>query len=140
MSSRIMPNKSLQSSMIITPSLRWLNMRLLSSLPTSPISDSLIQFLTYFKEKLCLLYSLEEESDKIPQTTCITFLQQVVKSIPYIQQVCIMGTAYHHNIAVNSAAKHHRAYTHLTHMDDNFGMISTDTELDHIEDDIDTIS
>ena len=38
----MMPNNSLQSSMAITLSLRWLSMRLWSSLPTSPISDSLI--------------------------------------------------------------------------------------------------
>ena len=39
---RMIPSRSLHSSMNITPSLRRLNMRLLSSPPTSPISDSLI--------------------------------------------------------------------------------------------------
>ena len=39
-------------------------------------------FLTQIKEKLCLLDSLVEESDKIPKNTHIVFLQQVVESIP----------------------------------------------------------
>ena len=39
---------------------------------------------------------------------------------------------------VNSAIKCHRAYTQLTHEDDDFDMGSIDTELDHTEDDIST--
>ena len=118
------------------------------------------QFLTHFKEKLHLLDSLVEESDKIPKTTHIGFLQQAVKSIPDLHQFCVMDTvwhqetgssgalsyqsyydllksaAYHHDITVNSAVKSHRAYTFLTHEDDDFGMGSTNIELDHPEDDI----
>ena len=52
------------------------------------------QFLTYFKKKLCLLDSLVEESDKIPETTCIVFLQQAVKSIPDLCQVHVMDTVW----------------------------------------------
>ena len=40
------------------------------------------QILTHFKEKLHLLDSLVEDSDKIPQTTHIGFLQQAVESGP----------------------------------------------------------
>ena len=50
------------------------------------------QFHTHFKGKLCLLDSLVEESDKIPKTTHIIFLQQVVESIPDLCLVCVMDT------------------------------------------------
>ena len=39
---------------------------------------------------------------------------------------------------VNSAVKCCRAYTHLTHENDDFGIASTNTELDHTEDNIST--
>ena len=42
-------------------------------------------FLTHFKEKLCLLDPLVEESDKIPKTICIVFLQQAVE---FISNLC----------------------------------------------------
>ena len=104
------------------------------------------QLLTHFKERLCLFNSLVEEFDKIPETMYIGFLQQAVKSIPDLHQVCIMdivwcqetgssGTlsyqsyyeqlksaTYHHDITVNSAVKHPRADTQLSHEDDNFGI------------------
>ena len=110
------------------------------------------QFLMHFKEKLHLLDSLVEESNKNPQTTHIVFLLQAVESIPDLCQVCIMATvwhqktgssrtlscqsyydllkstAYHHGITVNSAVKCHRAYTHLTHEDDDFDTGSTNFE------------
>ena len=87
------------------------------------------QFLTHSKENLCLLDSLVEESNIIPKTTHIVFLQQAVESVPNLWQVCVMDTiwrqktgststlsyqsyfdllksaAYHHNITANSAVK-----------------------------------
>ena len=48
---------------------------------TDTWKGTLQESLTHFKKKLCLLDSLVEESDKIPKTTCIVFLQQVVESI-----------------------------------------------------------
>ena len=91
------------------------------------------QFLSLLKEKLHLLDSLLEESDKLPETTCIVFHQQAVESIPDLQHVSIMDTvwhqktgsfgtlsyqshfdlhkssAYHYGITVNSAINCNRA-------------------------------
>ena len=53
------------------------------------------QFLTHFKENVCLLDSLVDKFDKIPMTTCIVFLQQPVESIPDLQQVCVKDMVWH---------------------------------------------
>ena len=103
------------------------------------------QLPAHFKEKLCLLDSLVEESNEFPETTCISFLQQAVESIPDLCQVHVMDTvwhqetgssgtlsyqiyydllrsaAYHHHITTNSAIKCCRAYTYLTQEDDGMG-------------------
>ena len=50
----------------------------------------------------------------------------------------LQSAAYLYHITVNAALKCHRAYTLLTHEDNDFGMLSTDTELDHTEDNIST--
>ena len=79
----MMLNDSSHNSMNTTPSLRWLNMKLLSSPPTSPASGLVTHgkgqynsFFTHFKEKLHLLDSLVDESDKIPKTTHIVCNKQ----------------------------------------------------------------
>ena len=48
----------------------------------------------------------------------------------------LMNTAYHHDIAINSAVKCGRAYTHLMLEDDGLGVGHTDFKPDNFDDDI----
>ena len=46
---------------------------------------TLRQFLSHFKEKLMLLDSLVPDTDKIPETVQITFLQSAVQKNRYLR-------------------------------------------------------
>ena len=85
---RMMPSKSMQNFMIVTPTKMAQQeiVELIAYITNLRLTDSwkgtTQQFLTHFKEKLCLLDSLVEESDKIPKTTHIVVFEQAVESIP----------------------------------------------------------
>ena len=52
------------------------------------------QFLSHFKEKLRLLDSLVPVSDRLPESTRITFFQRAVQQIHDLRQIHVMGSVW----------------------------------------------
>ena len=61
---------------------------------TDSWNGTMCLFLSHFKEKLCLLDSLVPETDKIPETVRITFLQRAVQKNHDLRQIHVLDSVW----------------------------------------------